>query len=397
VATELDVIEGGGSKSPSGAAASAPAPKKYRPSIYPKNRDLDPTFAGLILDLERITERKIWLLIHHGLDDHDPWDDCSSTVSDGFRSQKSEIPADEKLGLLIHSPGGQAGDAYQIVRLFQRRTRDFVTFVPLYAKSAATLVTVGGFPIHMGSEAELGPLDVQMYDDDKEAWDSALNVVQSFERLNAYALTAYDQAMQLLLLRTGKKPFTLMPHALQYATSIVGPLADKIDTFEVTSKSRELKVAEDYAVRIMRPNYPEATARNIARNLVERYSTHGFVIDRTEAAPGAGGRATPFNLGLRIADSSPEIEAIFTQLTPFLEKPGPINRPYCGGECMSNKKRLSSTQRAVSSREAVEAAIERSKSDRYASWEKPSRTDPPTPKWGKAPRHDIPAAEECDN
>jgi len=308
------------------AAPVAPAvsiPKKYRATIHAKN-EIDPGFAELIAELEKYLERKLWVLVNHGRDERDPWDDISGAVYCGFRNQKADIVPDEKVGLLIHSPGGQARAAYEIVRLFQRRTREFVTAVPLYAKSAATLLSVGGYPIHIGSEAELGPLDVQMYDEDHDEWESALNAVQSFERLNAYALTAYDQAMQLFVARTGKKPQTLMPLALQYATSIVGPMADKIDTFEVTSKSRELKVAEDYAVRIMRLNYPENVARSIARQLVERYSTHGFVIDRAEAAPGLDGRAGPFNLGLNVAEMSSELEGIFTRLVPYLEKPGPV-------------------------------------------------------------------------
>jgi len=331
MATEPKVAQGSlsGTPTPSpptspAAPTVAPAPKKYRATIYPKNREIQAPFAELIAQLEQLLDRKIWVLINHGRDDNDPWDEVGAILYHGFREQKAEIIPDQKVGLLIHSPGGQARSAFEIVRLFQRRTREFVTLVPLYAKSAATLITIGGHPIYMGSEAELGPLDVQMYDEDRETWDSALNAVQSFERLNAYALTAYDQAMQLFVARTGKKPQMLMPLALQYATSIVGPLADKIDTFEVTSKSRELKVAEDYAVRVMRPNYPEAIARGIARNLVERYSTHGFVIDRSEAGTGPGGRASPFHLGLNLAKVSPEIEAVFTRLTPYLETPGPI-------------------------------------------------------------------------
>ena len=74
----------------------------------------------------------------------------------------------------------------------------------------------------------------------------------------------------------------------------------------------------------MRPNYADPKARSIARNLVERYATHGFVIDRSEAGTGPGGRASLLNLGLNITEVSPEIEGIFTRLTPYLEKPGPI-------------------------------------------------------------------------
>jgi len=322
----LGVIEGGAA-TPAPQPAAAPHPKKYKATIYPKNREVDPELAALIGELERVLDRKIWVLIHYGRNEKDPWDEVSGAVYRGFRDKKNDIKQDDKVGLLIHSPGGQARSAYEIVRLFQRRTDDFVTIIPSYAKSAATLISIGGYPIYMGSEAELGPLDVQMYDDERDQWDSALNAVQSFERLNAYALTAYDQAMQLFLTRTGKRPQTLMPFALQYATSIVGPMADKIDTLEVTSKSRELKVAEDYAVRVMMPNYSEPDARSIARNLVERFSTHSFVIDREEAGTGPGGGASSFHLGLNVADCSPEIQEIFTRLTPYIEKSqrsGPI-------------------------------------------------------------------------
>jgi hypothetical protein len=156
----LSVVPGGGGPTP--APAAVPAPKDTKPPYIRKIR-LNPAFAALI-QLERLLDRKIWIILQHGEDEDDPWDDVSGIVYAGFRDQKSEIIPKEKVGLLIHSAGGHASAAYQIVRLFQRRTRDFVTLVPLWAKSAATLISVGGFPLHMGAEAELGPLDVQMYD-----------------------------------------------------------------------------------------------------------------------------------------------------------------------------------------------------------------------------------------
>src|SRR5579875_3146440 len=303
------------SEKPEGEPAAQPLPaKKYRASIYPVDEEIDQSFASLIIELEEIVGYKIWVLIQ-GRDETD-WGMIGPQVCQGFRAQKAAIIANEKVGLLIDSAGGQARSAYEIVRLFQRRTPHFSTLVPLFAKSAATLLAIGGREIVMGIEAELGPLDLQIYDQDRDEWDSALNSVQSFERLNAYALMAYDQAMMLFSSRTGKRPHVLMPYALQYATSIVGPMADKIDTFEVTAKARELKVAEDYAVRIMRPYYPQALASRIARNLVERYSSHSFVIDRTEAGPPTPDSA--FGLGLNIAKISAPIENVFTRLAPYL-------------------------------------------------------------------------------
>ena len=55
-----------------------------------------------------------------------------------------------------------------------------------------------------------------------------------------------------------------MPQALQYATSIVSPLVDKIDTIELTRKSRELRVAEEYAKRVMRAYYSPVEYTTIA-------------------------------------------------------------------------------------------------------------------------------------
>jgi hypothetical protein len=55
-----------------------------------------------------------------------------------------------------------------------------------------------------------------------------------------------------------------MPQALQYATSIVSPLVDKIDTIELTRKSRELRVGEEYAKRVMRAYYSPVEYTTIA-------------------------------------------------------------------------------------------------------------------------------------
>src|SRR5271170_415654 len=93
---------------------------------------------------------------------------------------------------------------------------------------------------------------------------------------------AIDQMTPLLMRRTGRKLDTLLPLVLDYAVSFVKPLLNKIDTVEFTKKARELKVAEEYASRLLRPNHPGQHER-IANHLVDQYPTHGFVIDADEA------------------------------------------------------------------------------------------------------------------
>jgi len=301
---ELEVVEGG--------AATAPASAKYRTTIFPEDRHVPDELAAMILDLERLLNCKIWLIIQQGQDD---FDEIGETLYWKFLEKNSEIVPNERVALLIHSPGGHVRWSYQIVRLFQRRTDQFLTIVPLFAKSAATLIAIGGREIIMGADAELGPLDVQIFDPKTEEMHSALEHVQSFWRLNEYGLAAFDKAMQLLCQRTGKKPIDLIGHAVEYAASIIDPLVAKIDTIELTRKFRELHEAEEYAQRVLHSNYTAEESSVIAKALTEGYPTHGFIIDRVEA--GSEGKVGE-RLGLHIVEPSAEVEEAFSCLVPYL-------------------------------------------------------------------------------
>jgi hypothetical protein len=244
---------------------------------------------------------------------------------EGFQNSRPLIEEGKPVALLIESPGGDAHHAYSIARIFQRRTRDFTVLVPRYAKSAATLLALGASKLILGRDAELGPLDVQMRDREREEYGSALDAVQSLERLNVFSLSAIDSLMMLLTQRTGKKLDTLLPLVLSYSNGFVRPLLEKIDTVDYTKKSRELKVAEEYAVRLMQQNYPLRIAKQIAAHLVEKYPTHGFVIDRQEAETDTIGGET-YGLGLKITSPTSELEQIFIAMQPYLDTLSVIGR-----------------------------------------------------------------------
>ncbi len=152
------------------------------------------------------------------------------------------------------------------------------------AKSAATLLTLGGDRIFIGRDAELGPLDVQVWDPEREEPTSALDEVQALERLFPTALEQVDQAMTLLVGRTGKKVDSLMPMVMKFVSDLMVPLLSNIDAIHYTQQGRRLRVAEDYAVRLLEPKYGTETAKTIAGHLVNRYSEHGFIINAAEAS-----------------------------------------------------------------------------------------------------------------
>lgn len=291
---------------------------QYCAEIFPgQGFPLPNEFGAAVKKMENLLGMPVWLLVQNG---DTPWSNLSARVYNGFKKFKNEIEEDKPVALLLDSPGGDAQFAYRIGRFFQRRTKQFTVIVPQFAKSAATLLALGASKLIMGRDAELGPLDVQIFDPEREDYDSALNAVQSLERLNAFSLTAIDQAVRLLMLRTGKKSDTLLPMVLEYATDFVRPLLEKIDTVDYTKKSRDLKVAEQYATRLMRQNYSRPDAERIAGHLVERYSTHGFVIDHEEAEQCESvGPTEWFGLGLKTIKTVDGIDDVMEELEPFLD------------------------------------------------------------------------------
>lgn len=304
------------------------AEKIYTASIFPGRGGTVPTdFAEAVLQMEKALGMPIWLLVQQGGTRGGEWDTVGLCVYKGFQKACLQIEENKPVALLVESPGGEAEFAYRIARLFQRRTEHFVTIVPQYAKSAATLIALGGSKLLLGREAEIGPLDVQILDLEREDFASALNAVQSLERLNAFAATAIDQTMQLLIARSGKKTDVLLPAVMNYVNGFLRPLLEKIDTIDLSKKSRELKIAEQYATRLLRKNYAPHEAASIALSLVQDYPDHGFVIDQEEATSSRVGYPLgQYGLGLKAEAADDELEGLFVKVLHHLDSLTVIGR-----------------------------------------------------------------------
>lgn len=257
-------------------------------------------FADAAQRLSDALDMPVWLFLqpgggqpYFGVDDH---------TYRLFHGARRKLSDDGPIALVIDSPGGYAQSAYQIARLIQRHAGSFTAIIPRYAKSAATLVALGAERVYMGVDAEIGPLDAQMWDQEREEPGSALDEVQALDQLHTVALEQLDEMMVLLQLRTPKRTDTLLPIACRFATDMMAPLLDKVDTVHYARQSRILKVAEDYAVRLAGATRPQHEAERIARTLVRAYSEHGFVIDRTEANQILGVEESDGELFQAIAD-----------------------------------------------------------------------------------------------
>lgn len=291
------------------AKSSTRTAKSYKASLWPRNEELPQTLCKPVLDLQKELGLPVLLLLQYGEPGSVPLDDLDDFLVHMIRHQRSHLPANQQVALVINSPGGSARCAYGLARILHRRCGGFIAVVPDAAMSAATLLTLGADRILMGPDASLGPLDAQIMDIETETFGSVLNEVQALERLRAYALESVDETMQLLLTRTGKRIDTLMPHVLRFVSDTMQPLLAKIDVVHYNERARILKVGEEYAVRLLRrlhpltPGHPD-TARQIASTLVESYPEHGFWIDREEAE----------EIGLTMVNPSEKLDAILEDL-----------------------------------------------------------------------------------
>jgi hypothetical protein len=253
------------------------APKEYVASGAP-TVVLPPEIGEAAADIERSLALPVWLLIQHG-----PKGMLDESVLHTFLMGRDELAAEGPVALIVDSPGGYADVAYKIARTLCSHAGGFTAVIPRWAKSAATLLTLGSTSVVMGSDAELGPLDVQVYDEEREERGSALNEIQALEQLHKVGLEQLHETLVLLQLTTHKRSDVLLPHACKLVSDMMAPLLDKIDTVHYAKQSRRLRVAEEYAIRLMQTRCGVGEAKTSADRIVTRYPEHSFVIDREEA------------------------------------------------------------------------------------------------------------------
>lgn len=308
--------------SPPPSAGSGPGvvapPRRYTASIYPGPlRQLPDGFVRAVQDLEAELGKPVWLFVQ-GHEAPEPFDTVHPFLTEAFVQQKADMPR-TGAAVLVESPGGDAHTAFGLACLFQRRCGQFDAVIPRWAKSAATLFSLGAESIFMGEDAQIGPLDAQFVDQDREeAWMSALDEVGMVSSLQGAVLDSAAAALRLMRKRTGKKLNVLMPPVFDLLAKLHRPLFDKVDTLRFSRMSRLLDIAQQYAVRLLQRKYNEPDSWAVARDLVTRYPAHRFWIDRDEAKR-IGKRESGNPVGLPIAECTPELDSILDRLYGLLD------------------------------------------------------------------------------
>lgn len=214
----------------------------------------------------------------------------------------------DRIDLFIQSFGGDAHSAFQIIELIRRRMKDaksgLTAIVPYRAASAATLMCLGCDTIMLGELGRLGPLDMQVYDDQKGGtyrFKSALNQETALEQLNEAALTLLRSAKGALV-RDGALPHEAYELARGIVTGLFSPLYAQVSPEKLAENSRANTITLEYARCLLKrhSSLADAAREKLAKKLVKGYPSHGYYIDFEEAG----------ELGLTVIRVEPELQPI---------------------------------------------------------------------------------------
>lgn len=189
----------------------------------------------------------------------------------------------KKCCLVLVTYGGDPDAAYRIARATNHHYEEFEVLIPDICKSAGTLLCIGASRLIFGDRGELGPLDIQLSKPDEMFENmSGLDLIQAINGLQTQLLDAFRS--YLLEIRGGSRIKTKMAAdiAVKLADGFINPIASRIDPVTLGEHQRAMQIAFDYGERLNA--MVQSLKPNALISLVGSYSSHGFVIDRKEAA-----------------------------------------------------------------------------------------------------------------
>ena len=190
----------------------------------------------------------------------------------------------EEVDLVIDSGGGDVNVAYQMVELIRLHAKRLFACVPVYAKSAATLLCLGADGLFLDKLAELGPLDAQVRERGKAEFTSALNPFKALEQAHLFSLDALDTSTRMIVGSSGLDLNECIRHAINFVVGTTGPLFSGLDPEKLGEHSRALAVGSEYGKRLLRryTDWDDRKRTFVVDRLVHGYPSHEYVIDYHE-------------------------------------------------------------------------------------------------------------------
>ncbi len=205
------------------------------------------------------------------------------------------------IDIVLSSGGGNIYAAYKMVKILRNKCAELNVVIPLFAKSAATLISLSADKIYMAPQSELGPLDFLMEHPTEEGIQiSALDGVAPVEYFTGVGVEIMKKVYSWSRddLAVGRK--VALDFARNYASDCIKPILAKLDPSVVNMCYRELlkayRYGNEFLVEYMLKDAPNKVrlADEIMKKLVWDFPSHSFAIDIKQAE----------DLGLEVAPSS---------------------------------------------------------------------------------------------
>ncbi|MFZ2153006.1 MAG: hypothetical protein WAV41_03020 [Microgenomates group bacterium] len=193
----------------------------------------------------------------------------------------------DSLDVVLQTPGGNIDAAFLIAKLIRKSTKNLTIFVPLYAKSAGTLICLSADHLLLTDISELGPLDTQIFeqqDGGQSQYVSALNGFKALEQVQLHSIETLDITTKLLLSKSSMKICEAVELASDFCGKTSGKLYQKLNPAKIGEYARALEIGESYGVTILNKycKWDRQKAEMTVKILVKQYPSHEYVIDLEE-------------------------------------------------------------------------------------------------------------------
>lgn len=196
-----------------------------------------------------------------------------------------------ELDIWLESVGGSASIAYKIWLELRSKFRRIRVVIPDYAKSAATLLSVGADEIIMATAAELGPLDVQIEHPDREnVIISGIDESRALGFLSDFAVGYIVNGGKVVFEATELPRRDVLREFSSFAAHFLQPLIAKIDPQLWHRAAQDLDLVMHYGMAMLegRQLTEQQQLRQLEpwfllHHLVAHYPSHECLISRQEA------------------------------------------------------------------------------------------------------------------
>ena len=193
--------------------------------------------------------------------------------------------------LILNSNGGDPFSAYKMINMIHKKCDSLIIVVPHFAKSAATLMSLGANIIIMGEQSELGPLDLPLPEHPTKGGIRQLSALDGirplsylFDAITTLAIDSEIDSLGLKIRKTGLSVSECVSQSLKFSSEYLKPITSQLDPLIINKCQRSLQIAKIYGSNLLK-KYMFKDEQNklknveaISHQLVYSYPTHSFAI-----------------------------------------------------------------------------------------------------------------------